>query len=56
MRKFRNYCRLLEISDDIIEMTIEKRKEFLQKVTDEMSKDQWSENVQKSFIVKMLES
>ena len=32
-----------------IEVTVKKRKEFLPKVTAEMSKEQWSENVQRSL-------
>ena len=43
------YAASIEIVENGIDVTIEKRKEFLQKVALEMSKDQRSENVQQSL-------
>ena len=34
----------------VLEVIIEKRKQFLPNVTVEMSKNQWSENVQKNIL------
>ena len=48
MKRFGNYCRLhsSRLENNGIEVTIEKGKEFLPKLTGEMSEDQLSENVQ----------